>query len=334
MAAGPAQDWCISRDEPYFGFEIPDQPGKYFYVWVDAPLGYIATTKEWCQQHEQDFDSFWKDDNTEIYHNIGKDIVYFHALFWPAMLKTAGFTLPRRIFVHGMLTSAGEKLSKSRGTFIRAATWLKHLNPEWLRYYLAAKINGRLSDVDFSFDDFRSRVNSDLIGKLTNVASRGAQLLQKKLDQRLGVLPPAGRQLVAQAAAQSEMIAAHYEKRDFSKVVLAIRAIVDEANRYCNDAVPWASIKNDPERTRGTITTMLNLFRIAAVYLKPILPSYCARVEELFAEEQPFTWASAQEICEQRTLNDFKPLLTRIEAAAVARMCEDTKAEQLAEQGS
>lgn len=326
------KDWCISRDEPYFGFEIPEQQGKYFYVWVDAPLGYVATTKEWCQQHEQDFDRFWKDGNTEIYHNIGKDIVYFHALFWPAMLKTAGFTLPRRIFVHGMLTSEGEKLSKSRGTFIRAATWRKHLDPEWLRYYLAAKINGKISDVDFSFDDFRTRVNSDLIGKITNVASRGAQLLQKKLDRRLGNLPADGRTLVAQAAAQGETIAAHYEKRDFSKAVLAIRAIVDEANRYCNDAVPWETIKSDPERTRGTITTMLNLFRIATVYLKPILPSYSTRVEKLFAETQPFTWTSAQEICEQRTLNDFKPLLTRVEAAAVTRMCEETKAEQKAEQ--
>ena len=155
--------------------------------------------------------------------------------------------------------------------------------------------------MDFSFDDFRSRVNSDLIGKITNVASRGAQLLQKKLDRRLGTLPPEGRGLVAQAAAQSETIAAHYENRDFSKAVLAIRAIVDEANRYCNDAVPWETIKNDPEHTRGTLTTMLNLFRIAAVYLKPILPAYCQRVETLLAETQPFTWVSAQEICEQRT---------------------------------
>ncbi len=326
------KDWCISRDEPYFGFEIPAQKGKFFYVWVDAPLGYIATTKEWCQQQGQDFDSFWKNDNTEIYHNIGKDIVYFHALFWPAMLKTAGFVLPRRIFVHGMLTSEGEKLSKSRGTFIKAATWLQHLDPEGLRYYLAAKSNGRSGDVDFSFADFRSRVNSDLIGKITNVASRGAQLLQKKLARRLGILPPEGRALVTQAAAQSETIATHYEKRDFSKAVLAVRAIVDEANRYCNATVPWETIKHDPETARGTITTMLNLFRIAAIYLKPILPSYCQRVETLFAETQPFTWASAQDTCEQHTLRDFKPLLTRVEADAVARLREDTRAEQQAEQ--
>ena len=328
------KDWCISRDEPYFGFEIPNQPGKYFYVWVDAPLGYIATTKEWCQQQGQDFAELWQDAQTEIYHNIGKDIVYFHALFWPAMLKTAGFTLPRRLFVHGMLTSEGEKLSKSRGTFIKASTWCKHLDIEWLRYYLAAKINGRVSDVDFSFADFRSRVNADLIGKITNVASRGAQLLQKKLDRRLGTLPAEGKKLVEHAAAQSETIAAHYEKRDFSKAVLAIRAIVDEANRYCNDAAPWETIKSDPERTRGTITTMLNLFRIASIYLKPILPSYCARVEKLLVEPQPFTWASAQEVCEQRTLNTFEPLLTRIETAAIERMCAETKAEQKAEQAT
>ena len=328
------KDWCISRDAPYFGFEIPSYPDKYFYVWVDAPLGYIATTKEWCQQHDYDFAQLWQNDSTEIYHNIGKDIVYFHALFWPATLKTANYTLPRRIFVHGMLTASGEKLSKSRGTFIRAATWKKHLDPEWLRYYLAAKINGRINDVDFSFDDFRTRVNADLIGKITNVASRGAQLLHKKLDGRLGKLPPAGRALVAQAAAQSETIAAYYEQRDFSKAVLAIRAIVDDANRYCNDAAPWDEVKCDPERARGTLTTMLNLFRIATVYLKPILPSYCKRVETLLAETQPFNWASAQEICEQRPLHAFKPLLGRVEASAVARMCAETKSEQQAERSA
>lgn len=328
------KDWCISRDEPYFGFEIPAHQGKYFYVWVDAPLGYIATTKEWCEQHGQDFAKFWKDASTEIYHNIGKDIVYFHALFWPAMLKTAGFTLPRRIFVHGMLTSEGEKLSKSRGTFIKAATWRTHLNHEWLRYYLAAKLHGRIGDVDFSFDDFRARVNSDLIGKITNVASRGAQLLQKKLDSRLGVLPPAGRTLVTTAQAQSETIANHYERRDFNKAVLAIRGVVDAANRYCNEQTPWETIKSDREHTRGTLTTMLNLFRVAAVYLKPILPSYCAKVEKLFGEPQPFTWSSAQELCEQRTLNAFTPLLTRVEAAAVERMCAATKTEQEAAQAT
>lgn len=321
------KDWCISRDDPYFGFAIPGHAGKYFYVWVDAPLGYISTTKEWCINNAQDFNKFWQSEQTEIYHNIGKDIVYFHALFWPAMLKNAGFSLPRRIFVHGMLTSKGEKLSKSRGTFIKARTYLKHLNPEWLRYYLAAKINGSVADVDFSFADFQVRVNSDLVGKITNLVSRSAQMLQKKLDGRMGALPAEGKMLVEKAMSKDKPIATCYEKRNFAKAVLEIRDIIDDANRHFNEQEPWKLLKTDPEHTRGILTTSLNLFRISCVYLKPIVPSYCERVEKLF-QEQGFIWESSQKIREGNVLQDFSPLITRIATEDVENMCNETKAEQ------
>lgn len=323
------KDWCISRDDPYFGFEIPGHTGKYFYVWVDAPLGYISTTKEWCVNNSCDFNILWQSPQTEIYHNIGKDIVYFHALFWPAMLKNAGFNLPRRIFVHGMLTSKGEKLSKSRGTFIKARTYLKHLNPEWLRYYLAAKINGSVSDVDFSFADFQARVNSDLVGKITNLASRSIQMLQKKMDGKLGRLPAEGEVLVKKAMDKGKVIASYYEARNFAKVVLEIRSIIDEANRYFNEHEPWRLLKTDPERTRGILTTSLNLFRISCIYLKPIIPSYCARVAKLF-QEQEFVWGSCLKIHEGGELQEFSPLITRIATADIEGMCNETKAEQQA----
>ena len=321
------RDWCISRDAPYFGFEIPDHPEKYFYVWVDAPLGYLSTVQEWCDTQGQE--QLWQADDTEIYHNIGKDIVYFHALFWPAMLKTAGFKLPNRLFVHGMLTADGEKLSKSRGTFIRAKTYLKHLDPEWLRYYFAAKINAKITDVDFSFNDFQGRVNAELVGKITNLASRSAQMLHKKLDGQLGKISPAGHRLINDARQRGEVIADHYERRDFAKVVAEIRAIIDTANRYFTELSPWQLIDSDRQQTRAILTDGLNLFRIACVYLKPILPNYCARVEELFAE-QPFVWTAVNDLRENCPLNKFVPLTTRVDSKALDKMAEDTKREQLA----
>ena len=321
------RDWCISRDAPYFGFEIPDHPDKYFYVWVDAPLGYVSTLQEWCEMQGQD--QLWQTEGSEIYHNIGKDIVYFHALFWPAMLKTAGFNLPNRLFVHGMLTADGEKLSKSRGTFIRAKTYLKHLDPEWLRYYFAAKINAKITDVDFSFNDFQARVNAELVGKTTNLASRSAQMLHKKLDGQLGKISPKGHQLADDAKQLGEVIANHYERRDFAKAIAEIRTIIDTANRYFTDLKPWQLIVSDQQQARAVLTDSLNLFRIACIYLKPILPNYCALVEKLFAE-QPFSWSTVNDLREDCPLNEFVPLTTRVDSKALDRMAEDTKREQLA----
>lgn len=321
------RDWCISRDAPYFGFEIPDHPEKYFYVWVDAPLGYLSTLQEWCDA--QGRDQLWQTEEVEIYHNIGKDIVYFHALFWPAMLKTAGFKLPNRLFVHGMLTADGEKLSKSRGTFIRAKTYLKHLDPEWLRYYLAAKISAKVSDVDFSFNDFQARVNAELVGKITNLASRSAQMIHKKLDGQLGKISPAGQQLIDDAKRCGEVIADYYERREFAKALAEIRTIIDAANRYFTDLKPWQLIDSDRQQAHAVLTDSLNLFRIVCVYLKPILPNYCARVEKLFAE-QPFVWETVNYLREDGPLNEFVPLITRVDSKALDQMTEDTKREQLA----
>ena len=324
------RNWCISRDEPYFGFEIPGEPGKYFYVWLDAPIGYIASTQKWCERNGKKLEDYWgKDTEVELYHSIGKDIVYFHALFWPAMLKQAGFKPPDQLFVHGMLQLNGEKMSKSKGTFINARTYLKHLDPTYLRYYFACKLNAGQDDMDLNLDDFVSRVNADLIGKITNVASRGAQMLQKRLDGKMGTLDQEGKQLVLSAQKSGERIAELYESRNFAKVMLEIRSIADDANKYFDRYEPWKLIKEDPEKTRVILTTILNLFRLMAIYLKPILPSYVLRVEQLFGES-PFTWQSATEIVEGKTLQPFEHLLQRLDPKRIAKMIDETKAQHAA----
>jgi methionyl-tRNA synthetase len=318
------KEWCISRDEPYFGFEIPDHPGKYFYVWFDAPIGYMASLKEWCDARKLDFHEYWNDPQREIYHVIGKDIVYHHTLFWPAMLKASKFQTPQRIMVHGMLNVNGAKMSKSRGTFINVRTYLKYLEPTYFRYYLACKINGSIDDIDLSFDDFVARVNADLIGKITNVASRGAQMLHK-LDGQLGSVPADGQPLIEQAQKLSAEISQHFDQTDFAKGMLLIRSIADEANRYFDQYEPWKLIKNDPETTRGVLTTILNLFRIMAVYLKPVLPSYVAKVEQLFGEK-PYGWDTAQTVLENQPVAPYKHLLKRIDAKALKQIQEASAA--------
>jgi methionyl-tRNA synthetase len=318
------QDWCISRDAPYFGFEIPGYPGKYLYVWVDAPIGYISSSKEWCDKTGHSFDEYWKSENTEVYHFIGKDIVYFHTLFWPAMLKTVGYRLPNQVFVHGMLTVNGAKMSKSRGTFVNAATYLDYLNPLYYRYYLACKLTSSIDDLDLNLDDFVSRVNSDLVGKITNVASRGASMIHK-LDGKLGTIPTAGAELIRAAQERSETIASYYENREFGKAILEIRAIADDANKYFDSYEPWKLVKVDPEKTKQVLTTILNLFRIMTIYLKPILPSYAQKVEELFKEERPYGWSDLFTIAEQREIAPFTHLIKRIEVGDVEKMIEKTK---------
>ncbi len=325
--------WDISRDEPYFGFEIPGFKGKYFYVWLDAPIGYIASTWQLCKKQKDDFDSIWRQSNSkagnEIYHFIGKDIIYFHCLFWPAMLKAADFRLPNQVFVHGFLTVNGEKMSKSKGTFISARTYLNHLDPMYLRYYYACKLTSSLNDVDLNVEDFVGRVNSDLIGKITNLGSRGAQMLSKRIDGRLGKLDKEGELLVARAQARSESIAAHFEARDFAKALTEIRELADEANKYFDDKAPWNLIKEDVPGTRAVLTATLNIFRILAIYLKPVLPEYADKVASLLGESS-YSWADAQKILQESSIGDYQHLAVRVELEKFQRVIEDSKPSEAA----
>lgn len=317
------REWTISRDAPYFGFEIPGYPGKFFYVWVDAPVGYIAATKEWCEKSGRNFDDFWRSKEAEIYHIIGKDIIYFHALFWPAMLETADYSKPTKVLPHGMLTVNGTKMSKSKGTSVKASTYLKHLDPIYLRYYYACKMTGGIEDLDLNLSDFVTRVNSDLIGKITNVASRGASMLHR-LDGKMGTLDAEGAELVKKAQAKSEAIAILFEEREFAKGMQEIREIADEANKYFDQHEPWKLVKVDEAKTKQVLTSTLNLFRVMAIYLKPIIPSYVARVEALFGE-QPYTWQDAQKTLQNHTLQPFTHLAQRIDPKKVEEMVEDSK---------
>ncbi len=316
--------WDISRDAPYFGFEIPGHPGKFFYVWVDAPIGYMASLEKWCQQQGERFDDWWNNPEAELYHFIGKDIVRFHCLFWPAMLHCGGFKGPNQVFVHGFLTVNGEKMSKSKGTFISARTFLDHVEAQYLRFYYACKLNGTTDDVDLNFDDFIHRVNSDLVGKITNLASRGAQMLHKSLGGRAGVMDAAGAALLAHAQSRADAIADAYEQRDFARVMVEVRDIADRANQYFDDQAPWALVKRDPEATRAVLTSTLNLFRALAIYLKPVLPGYAAKVESLFGEA-PYTWADAQTRFENRPIAPYAYLAKRVERDPIDRMIDASK---------
>lgn len=316
---GDLQDWCISRDAPYFGFEIPSYPGKYFYVWLDAPVGYMASSKEYCQKQGLDWDSYWQaGSRAELYHCIGKDIVYFHTLFWPAMLKTADYRLPTSVWVHGMLTVNGAKMSKSKGTFVNAKTFAAHLDPLYFRYYLASKLNDGIGDLDWNFDDFTGRVNSELVGKITNIASRSAQMLEK-LGGKLVQLDDEGRHLVKSVQHRSASIADAFERRQYSRAINEIREAADDANKYFDTYQPWVLVKTDPERTKIILTAALNVFRILAIYLKPVLPSYVTLVESLF-QEKAYLWSDAQKLLENHVLAKFEHLIKRVEPAKVEAM--------------
>lgn len=315
----PLRGWDISRDAPYFGFEIPGYPGKYFYVWVDAPIGYMASLKNWCDRHGESFDNWWQNANAELYHFIGKDIARFHCLFWPAMLKDGGYKGPTKVFVHGFLTVNGEKMSKSKGTFISARTYLNHLLPMYLRFYYACKLNGATDDIDLNLDDFVSKVNSELVGKITNLASRGAQMLHKNFEGKAGLIGPDGMKLVIEARTKADAIAAAFEERDFCRVMVEIRDLADRANQYFDSQAPWALLKNDPENARAVLTTTLNVFRLIAIYLKPILPSYVKQVEKLFGEN-PYAWNDLETTFENRVVGNYTYLATRMESSAVEAM--------------
>ena len=315
----PLRGWCISRAAPYFGFQIPGYPDKYFYVWVDAPIGYLASLQNWCEKNGKDFADYWQNPKAERYHFIGKDIIRFHCLFWPGMLHAAGFEQPNKIFVHGFLTVNGEKMSKSKGTFVNARTYLDNLPPEALRYYYAAKLGGTTDDIDLNLTDFVQRVNSDLVGKITNIASRGGQMLQKKLEGKLGTLDAEGRALVEKCRAAGETIAKFYEDRRFNQVVVEICKLADAANEYFDKREPWKTVKTDAETTRTTLTAALNAFRIIAIYLKPILPVYADKAMAFFGEKE-WTWESVNAALENATLGAYEYLASRIDQKQVDAM--------------
>ena len=325
-------DWDISRDAPYFGFEIPDAPNKYFYVWLDAPIGYMASFRNLCDKKGIDFDSFWKaDSDAELYHFIGKDIIYFHALFWPAMLQGAGFRMPTSVFAHGFLTVDGAKMSKSRGTFVKARTYLKHLNPEYLRYYFAAKLSSKIDDLDLNLDDFAQRVNADLVGKVVNIASRNAGFIKKRFDNKLSATC-SEPELYQSFVDAGDQIAAHYENRDYGRAIREIMALADKANQYIDDKAPWVIAKEEgkDQELHDISSVGINLFRVLMGYLKPVLPVMAADAEA-FLNIEPMTWNSqAKPLCDH-SVNKFKPLMTRVEREKIDAMIEDSKEDLAAE---
>jgi methionyl-tRNA synthetase len=331
------QEWDISRDAPYFGFEIPNQAGKYFYVWLDAPIGYIASFKNLCEKTGKDWEDYWLDDGkghptlnngTELYHFIGKDIVNFHALFWPAMLHSAKFRTPTAVNVHGFLTVNGKKMSKSRGTFINARSYLDHLKPEYLRYYFAAKLTNGVDDLDLNLDDFIQRVNSDLVGKVVNIASRTAKFIQKSGGALSGNIENAD--LWQTFVDANSTIAILYEEREYAKAMREIMALADAANEYIAAKAPWALAKQEgkEQEVLDVCTLGINMFRVIVTYLKPILPEL-SKNAELFLNSE-LTWESATIFMGEHTINKFKPLLTRVEKDQVDAMVDDSK-EALAE---
>jgi len=318
------KDWDISRDGPYFGFKIPGEENKFFYVWLDAPIGYMASAKNYCDRNNLDFYEVWNGDEYELYHFIGKDIMYFHSLFFPAMLMGSGFRPAKKLFVHGFLTVNGEKMSKSRGTFIRASTCAKHLNPEHLRYYYAGKLTAGIEDIDLGIDDFINKTNSDLVGKYANLASRSGPMLTGKLDGRLGQLDAQGAELIEKLAGAKEQIIRNYEGLDYAAAVRAISALADEANRYVEQNQPWVTIKTEPEKTRKVLTAVINAVRVLTIYLKPILPKYARKVEQ-FLNVEKLDFADVEAVLENHKINSFERLFERIDRKQVDTMIEESK---------
>jgi methionyl-tRNA synthetase len=319
------QDWDISRDAPYFGFQIPDVPEKYFYVWLDAPIGYMASFENLCRRRSDlDFDAFWgRRSEAELYHFVGKDIAYFHTLFWPALLNASGFRVPTAVFCHGFLTVNGEKMSKSRGTFIKARTYLEHLEPECLRYYFATKLGAGIEDIDLKLDDFVARVNADLVGKMVNIASRCAGFISRNFDGYLASQLPQPA-LFEEFVVAGESIAEHYERREFAKVAREVMALADRANQYIDHAKPWVRIK-EPDRARevqGVCTQGLNLFRILVLYLKPVVPVLAAKVEG-FLKVPTLAWSELGRPLLGQRINPFEPLARRVDPKSVGALLAD-----------
>ena len=343
-------DWDISRDAPYFGFEIPDAPGKYFYVWLDAPVGYMASFKNLCDRIGIDFDEYFKaDSQTEMYHFIGKDILYFHALFWPAMLHFSGHRAPTGVYAHGFLTVDGQKMSKSRGTFITAKSYLEQgLNPEWMRYYIAAKLNSKIEDIDLNLQDFISRVNSDLVGKYVNIAARASGFIAKRFEGRLKDV--SGSALLAKLAAESDNIAEQYENREYARALRDIMALADAVNEYVDANKPWELAKQEgqDERLHEVCSELINAFTMLTAYLAPVLPQTAANAAR-FLNLDAITWANTRETLGEHAINKYEHLMQRVEqkqvddlieankqsiAAAAAPAAEESKYEKVAEQAS
>jgi methionyl-tRNA synthetase len=322
------QEWDISRDAPYFGFEIPGQENKFFYVWLDAPIGYMASFKNLCDRTEKlDFNHYWnKNSDTELYHFIGKDIINFHGLFWPAMLHAAEFRTPTAVYAHGFLTVNGQKMSKSRGTFIKAGTYLRHLHPEYLRYYFAAKLNNKVDDIDLSLEDFMQRVNSDLVGKVVNIASRSAGFISKKFNGQLSatVSEPT---LLGAFSNEQHAIAEFYENREFGKAIKSIMALADQANQYIADKEPWVLAKQEgaEQQVQDICSTGLNMFRMLMIYLKPVLPMMSENASNFLNDD--LSWSNLNTPLVSHGIEKFKPLMTRIEASQIEAMLEDSKVE-------
>lgn len=326
-------EWDISRDAPYFGFEIPDAPGKYFYVWLDAPIGYLASFKNLCDREGIDFDSYWKKgSNAEVYHFIGKDIVYFHALFWPAMLHGADLRTPTAVNCHGFLTVDGAKMSKSRGTFIKAATYADYLNPEYLRYYFAAKLTSKVDDLDLNLEDFAARVNSDLVGKVVNIASRCAGFVKKIGGGNLAA-HCAEPHMVARFIAAGDDIAEDFEAREFSRAMRKIMELADEANTYIADKEPWALAKQDgrDNDVLEICSVGINLFRQLMVYLAPVVPAMAEEARQ-FLNVESLDWQTRQTVLTTHSINKFKPLMTRVERDKIDAMIEASKEDLVEEQ--
>lgn len=342
-------DWDISRDAPYFGFEIPDAPGKYFYVWLDAPVGYMASFKNLCDRIGIDFDEYFKaDSQTEMYHFIGKDILYFHALFWPAMLHFSGHRAPTGVYAHGFLTVDGQKMSKSRGTFITAKSYLEQgLNPEWMRYYIAAKLNSKIEDIDLNLQDFISRVNSDLVGKYVNIAARASGFIAKRFEGRLKDV--SGSALLAKLAAESDTIAEQYENREYARALRDIMALADAVNEYVDANKPWELAKQEgqDERLHEVCSELINAFTMLTAYLAPVLPQTAANAAR-FLNLDAITWANTRETLGEHAINKYEHLMQRVEQKQVDDLIEankqsiqttpapveDSKYEKVAEQAS
>ena len=319
-------DWDISRDAPYFGFEIPDAPGKYFYVWLDAPVGYMASFKNLCDRIGIDFDEYFKaDSQTEMYHFIGKDILYFHALFWPAMLHFSGHRAPTGVYAHGFLTVDGQKMSKSRGTFITAKSYLEQgLNPEWMRYYIAAKLNSKIEDIDLNLQDFISRVNSDLVGKYVNIAARASGFIAKRFEGRLKDV--SGSALLAKLAAESDNIAEQYENREYARALRDIMALADVVNEYVDANKPWELAKQEgqDERLHEVCSELINAFTMLTAYLAPVLPKVAENAAK-FLNLEAITWANTRETLGKHAINKYEHLMQRVEQKQVDDLIEANK---------
>jgi len=320
------QQWDISRDSPYFGFKIPGTEDKYFYVWLDAPIGYMASFKKLCDNSELNFDEFFNyGSDTELYHFIGKDIVYFHALFWPATLMGSDFRTPNAVFAHGFLSVNGQKMSKSRGTFIQARTYLDNLDPEYLRYYYASKLTAKIDDIDLNLEDFKQRVNSDLVGKVVNIASRSASFVVKKYDKELSS-DCVDKDLYKEFVETGSDIAKHYEARNFNQAMRLIMKLADKANQYIDEKKPWQLAKVEgSEREVHEITSLaINLFKVLMTYLKPVLPEMAKRSEE-FLNIESLAWPDIETPLTSHKINNFKPLMTRIEDDQIDQMVESSR---------